>query len=388
MSKGNVLILGNSGVGKSTLINAIYKSNVAEVANATTEGVTKKLQVYDKKSMPFRLIDTVGFEPGFLRNFFIIREVKQYTKNIAKKDNNQEYINMIWFCIDGTSPRLFNKTINDFIGAIKGWKSIPIIIVITKSYSSEDTKANINVVKSVVEKRKINDRVVGIIPVVAEQYVIDDGIYKEPFGLDKLIECTNNNMPEGMRAAKRDVESFILEKKNMSAHVSIFLSTTAGIAVCAIPLPLPDAAPLTAIEGFEIETIANIYGLKEQFKKTGIMQYIIEAGTIAIVGKQLANILKAIPGINLAASVINSIVGGSIVAVIGKVTQYSCEQVYRGDRTIDDVDWIKKLVDNEFSKGIQSKFKVIAEKIQDSDSIGPKEIAGIIIAELLKKDEN
>lgn len=387
MNKGNVLILGNSGVGKSTLINAIYKSNVAEVANATTEGVTKKLQIYDKESMPFRLIDTVGFEPGFFRNFLIIRKVKLYTKNVAKKNNSKEYINMIWFCIDGTSPRLFNKTINDFIGAIKGWKSIPIIIVITKSYSSEDTKANVNVVKSVIEKRRINDRVVGIIPVVAEQYIIDEGIYKEPFGLDELIKCTNDNMPEGMRAAKRDVESFILEKKNMSANVSIFLSTTAGIAVCAIPLPLPDAAPLTAIEGFEIETIAGIYGLKEEYKKTGIMQYIIEAGAIAIVGKQIANILKAIPGINLAASVINSIVGGSIVAVIGKVTQYSCEQVYKGDKTIDDVDWIKKLIDNEFSKSIQNKFKGIAERVQDMDEISPKEIAGIIIEELIKKDD-
>ena len=115
------------------------------------------------------------------------------------------------------------------------------------------------------------------------------------------------------------------------------------------------------------------------------MQYIIEAGAIAVVGKQLANILKAIPGINLAASVINSIVGGSIVAVIGKVTQYSCEQVYRGDRTIDDVDWIKKLVDNEFSKGIQSKFKVIAEKIQDIDGANPKEIASIIFDAIFNK---
>lgn len=154
MEKGNILILGNSGVGKSTLINAIYKSNVAAVAKATTEGVTKKLKVYERESMPFRLIDTIGFEPGLFRNFLIKREVKQYTKNIAKGNNDQEYINMIWFCIDGTSPRLFNKTIDDFIGAIKGWETIPICIVITKSYSSLDTEANINVVKDAIKKKK------------------------------------------------------------------------------------------------------------------------------------------------------------------------------------------------------------------------------------------
>lgn len=385
MDKGNILILGNSGVGKSTLINSIFKSDVAEVAKAVREGVTKKIQVYEKEEMPFKLIDTVGFEPSFFRNFRIIREVKRYTNSVAKENNNSEYINMIWFCIDGTSPRLFDKTIDDFIGAIKGWKSIPICIVITKSYSSQDTKANIDVVKKAIERRKISSRVVGIIPVVAEQYVIDDGIYKEPFGLEELITCTNNNMPEGFRAAKRDVESFILEKKNVWAYTSISLSTVGGIAVCAIPIPLPDAIPLTGIESFEVETIASIYGLKNQFKKAGVIQYIIEGGAIAIVGKQIAVALKAIPGINLGAVVINSIVGGSIVATIGKVTQYACEQVYKGDKTIDDVDWIKKALDNEFSKGLQSKIKIIGERLKDSDGSNPKEIASIIIEELFKK---
>lgn len=385
MNKGNILILGNSGVGKSTLINAIFKSNMAEVAKAVREGVTKRIKVYDKEEMPFKLIDTVGFEPGLLRNWRIIHEVNLYTKSIAKKNNSDEYINMIWFCIDGTSPRLFDKTINDFIGAIKGWKSIPICIVITKSYSKNDMNANIAVVKSAIERRKINERVVGIIPVVAEQYIIDDGIYKEPFGLEELISCTNNNLPEGLRAAKRDVEHFILEKKNVTAYTSITLSTIGAATICAIPIPLPDAIPLTALESFEVETIANIYGLKDSFKKTGIIQYIIEGGAIAFTGKQLTNILKAVPGINFGAIVINSVVGASIVATIGKVTQAACEQVYRGDKTIDEVDWIKKLLDSELSKGLQNKIKNIGEKLKDNENMNPKEIAGIIVSELTKK---
>ena len=385
MNKGNILILGNSGCGKSTLINSIFESDMAETARGVREGVTKKIQVYEKEGMPFSLIDTIGFEPGILRNWNIIREVKKYTKNIAKVDNNAEYVNMIWFCIDGTSPRLFDKTIDNFVGAIKGWKSIPICIVITKSYSAEDTKGNIAVVKSAIERRKIKDRVVGLIPVVAARYVIDDNVSKEPFGLEELIECTNKNLPEGIRAAKRDVESFILERKNFWAHTVIVGAVGSGAAVCAIPIPMPDAVPLTAIESFEVESIAGIYGLKEQFRKAGVVQYIVEAGAIAIVGKSIAQALKAIPGINLATSIINSIVGGSIVATIGKVTQCVCEQVYVGEKTIDDTDWIKKLLDNEFSKGIQSRVKVIGERLKDNDNNNPKEIASIIIEEMFRK---
>ena len=387
MDKGNVLIMGNSGVGKSTLINAIFESDVAQTANAQTEGVTKRIQVYDKEGMPFRLIDTIGFEPGFLRNFSIKRAVKRYTQSIAKSDNNEEYINMIWFCIDGTSPRLFDKTINDFIGAIKGWRTIPICVVITKSYSSKDTKENVETVRKAIEKRHISSRVVDIIPVVALPYVIDEGVFKESFGIDKLIECTNNNMPEGMRAAKRDVEAFILDRKNMFAHIVISVSTLSGVGVCAVPLPIPDAAPLTAIESAEVVGIAKIYGLENDFKSKGIVQYFIEGGAIAIAGKQIAVILKAIPGVALSATVINSIVGGSIIAVIGKVAQYSCEQIYLGNKTVDEADWIKNMLENEFSKGIQNKLKRITERIQDADGIKPKEIANIIIEEIFKKND-
>ena len=387
MRKGNVLVLGNSGAGKSTLINAVFQSELAETASGRTEGVTKRLKVYEKESMPFNLIDTVGFEPGFLRNYLIVREVKHFFKKVAKKNNQQEYVNMIWFCIDGTSPRLFDKTINDFIGAIKGWNSVPICIVITKAYSSEDTKLNEEVVKKVIEKRRINNRVVGIIPVVAKPYVIDDNKFKEPFGLEKLIECTNTNMPEGFVAAKNDVERFILEKKRTMANAVVSLSTIAGASVCALPFPIPDAAPLTAIERGEVMLISKIYGLDKDFGDKKVAQYLIELGSIAAIGKQVTMILKAIPGINLGAIAINTIVGGTIVASIGKVAQFSCEEVYLGNKTVDDLDWIKKLLESEFSKGIQGKFKDIAERIRDADSMTAKEIASIIIEEFFKKDK-
>lgn len=60
MNKGNVLVIGNSGVGKSTLINAVLVEQVAKTSWGT-EGTTKGLKIYEKERVPFRIIDTAGF---------------------------------------------------------------------------------------------------------------------------------------------------------------------------------------------------------------------------------------------------------------------------------------------------------------------------------------
>lgn len=44
--KGNVLVLGNSGVGKSTLINAVIGDTVAKTSFGT-RGTTSELAVYE-----------------------------------------------------------------------------------------------------------------------------------------------------------------------------------------------------------------------------------------------------------------------------------------------------------------------------------------------------
>ena len=66
MQKGNVLVIGNSGVGKSTLINAVLGDDRAETGWGTA-GTTSELKIYENSNLPFRVIDSIGFEPSFLK---------------------------------------------------------------------------------------------------------------------------------------------------------------------------------------------------------------------------------------------------------------------------------------------------------------------------------
>lgn len=49
MKKGNVLVIGNSGVGKSTLINAVLGEDRA-AAEWCSNGKTKKLEIYENNT--------------------------------------------------------------------------------------------------------------------------------------------------------------------------------------------------------------------------------------------------------------------------------------------------------------------------------------------------
>ena len=141
MERGNVLVIGNSGVGKSTLINSVLGENMA-VTSIGTEGTTKHLKLYDHPDVPFRLIDTAGFEPSFFKKRLAVGAVKKWSKDSAKKGNINSSINVIWFCVDGMSSKLFPDTLKCLSEATAMWKTVPVIVVITKSFSQLEKQKN------------------------------------------------------------------------------------------------------------------------------------------------------------------------------------------------------------------------------------------------------
>ena len=58
----NVVIVGKTGVGKSTLVNAIFREDLA--TTGTGRPVTQRMCRYTKKDVPLAIYDTKGFELG------------------------------------------------------------------------------------------------------------------------------------------------------------------------------------------------------------------------------------------------------------------------------------------------------------------------------------
>jgi len=363
MERGNVLVIGNSGVGKSTLINAVLGEERAETGWGT-KGTTKELAIYTSEKIPFRIIDTLGFEPSFIKEFKAINAVKKWSKVSAKEGHEDNQINVIWFCVEGTSSKLFPKTLKDLSKATAMWETVPVIVVITKSYSVPEREQNIEMVNNAFAKQKrYSKNLRKVIPVVASTYVLNDNAYAAPEGITELIDATNELMPEGIKAGEIDIAAFKLNRKRAMAHGITGVSTTAAVVVGAVPIPFPDAIILTPVEVALVNAIAQIYGISKNEDSKQFFNSIVEVGTVSMAAKAAINALKLIPGVNLGASVLNAIIAGSIVAALGGGTAYAFEQVYLGKKSVADIDWVKKVIESKFSSQLTDIVKTVVEKI-------------------------
>lgn len=370
------MVIGNSGVGKSTLINAVLGEKKAK-ANWGGRGTTDKLEVYESEAIPFRLIDTVGFEPSFLRAHKAINLVKKWSKQSAKNGKVDNPISVIWFCVDGVAAKLFPETIEHLSKATAMWESVPVIVVITKSFSQPDRAKNIEMIQNAFAKQKRAKNLRKVIPVVAETYVLNETAFAPPEGIAELIGATNELMPEGIKAGIRDINRFILNRKRGLAQGLIGAATAAAVTVGAVPIPLADATILTPLEVGEINALAGIYGIHKNEESNQFLNSIVEVGTVSVAAKTAISALKAIPGINVAASVLNAVIAGSIVAAIGEGSVYAFEKVYLGEKSLEDIDWVKKVMESKLTSQFLEKVQEAVGKITKSGN--PKDIAKIIL---------
>lgn len=343
--KINVLILGTSGCGKSTLINSILEVNDAPTGNGAA--VTKDIKVYQNDSVPFRMIDTVGFEYGFLKQNKIKHDLASFSKEGVKSKDVEKLIHMIWFCISGTSKRISPDVLSYIRTVSKDWENAPLFIVLTKSYSEVEIEENVNMVKAEISNYNLSHKrnpilVKEIIPIVAMPYKIDEATVVPQRGLETLIEKTNIYAPEARKIANSAIKELDLKIKQTSSNTVVIASTTAAATVGAAPIPAPDATVLVPLQMAMMHRLSKIYGLEEKSYTNDIIDMVIKIGATTMAGKALLQGIKMIPGLNIAGAVLNATVAGVITFAAGEVAQAMFEKTYTGE--IDtNVDWEKEI---------------------------------------------
>lgn len=369
MQKINVLVFGNSGVGKSTLINAVCKSDQAETGIG--KSVTKEMKIYENEEIQFRLIDTMGLDYNFRNRLKINSDIKKWTKLSVKDEKQDRYIHAIWYCLDATSRRIFDDNLKALSRIAKMWKNVPVIVVFTKSISEAEIPENEEMFRKAIDEYKdkqLNIR--GIVSVLAEPYRIDETSVIVPRGLEQLIEKTNDIVPAACKLNKEAVENLKWKLKRSNARTLTAVASAASATVGAVPIPMPDALVLVPIQHKLALEIGKNYGMsRENDRANQIGEIIVRTGLTTTLAKTILSALKGIPGLNIAAAVLNAVVAGVMTAVVGEITTEVMEMAAKGKIDPEDLDWIGKFAESEFHKKIGKYIRNFEKNLKEGKKI-------------------
>lgn len=330
----NIIVAGKTGVGKSTLINAVFKDNLAETGIG--KPVTDHMRMISKKDMPLTIYDTRGFELG--------KEVQEDVKNeimdtirkgLAQKDINKA-IHCIWYCINTASNRVEPEEIKWLRELSKENEvtQVPIIIVLTQSIS----KKNAQTLRNLLLDENLD--VIQIIPVLAQDYEIDEEYTAKAFGLDVLIKIMGEALPSELIETLHHVQIVSLEEKKKYCHSIVATAALAAAGEGAAPIPFADSALLIPTQVGMIAGITVAFGFDvNKSILTALVSSTIGSGGATILGKTVvSNILKMIPGAGtIVGGAISAGTAGVITTALGEAYIALMEQVFKGEMNINDI---------------------------------------------------
>lgn len=303
----NVLIAGQTGVGKSTLVNAVFHGQLAKTGQG--EPVTKETRKYTKKGIPLAIYDTRGLELREYRQLF--EELEKFVCRSKDSKDARHHIHVAWICVaeDGRRVQEAEIELHRMLA-----EHMPMLGVITKARNDQGFKAEVQRLlpqtKNVVRVRALHER-------------LDDGHEIPSMGLTELVEATMELIPDAFQRAFAAAQKVSIDLKKNAAHKVVSGAATAAAAVGAVPIPASDALALGPIQIGMLAGISKVFGigLSPEFLGTLVAAMVGTVGATFAGRAIVSTLLKLIPGVG-------SVAGGFIAATTAATITTTLGELY------------------------------------------------------------
>ncbi|EPC7542696.1 GTPase [Morganella morganii] len=319
--KFNIILFGATGVGKSSLVNAVFGEEIVKsgVGKPVTQHLTKI--IVPKKGLV--LWDTKGIESKDYEE-----TINQLKKEIKSSFDGYSHLDDVphlgWMCIDASGARVEPRDI-ELIGILKEYE-IPIVVVFTKTLE-EDTDEFVHAAITEINKHHGDYVANNYVKVNSKDRKIGNYIVAVS-GLDYLVDLSFKCLPDAKKGAKQALKKAQmvminerLEAMKEGARNVVHGASFAAGAVGATPIPGSDAPLIAAVQS------AMIYKINAEFEldtststTTSVVAGILGVTAIAQVGKAVvSNALKFIPGVGtFLGGVISATTAGALTQAVGQ----------------------------------------------------------------------
>ena len=304
MGSVNILVAGQTGVGKSTLINAVFGEQFAKTAAGRP--VTQTAEWFSSESVPLRILDTRGLEAKDYEE--TLQMMRSEIEHLRRQKDERDQLHMGWVCISSPSSRVQDAEVD--IVRILNKYDIPAIVVLTKDDDDEEFAA---IVGQIMTERRAE--VASIVPVRALSKP-----KRASAGLEDLVAATYKALPQAHRSAFAASQKINRDMNKSAAEDYVTAAASAAAAAAVIPVPFSDLVTLAPIQASMLVGISNAFGLA--FEKPQVMQLISTVlGCLAIsqVGQwAVGTALKFIPGPgSILGAALNATVAGAMTKTLG-----------------------------------------------------------------------
>ena len=334
LKKLNIIVVGKSGVGKSTLINSLFRDKIAETGLGRP--ITTEIRKIEKKDYPMAIYDTPGFELSEGQQAKVKEEIIELIhKGLATGDINNA-IHCIWYCINVGGNRTFDQTeinwLKELIEKNKVTK-VPIIVVLTQACPKTKGKQ----MQTLVEKENLD--IIKVIPVLAQDMDFDGEYVAKAYGLDQLVDIMSEALPEELQDTLQNVQKASLKSKKKRSRAVVAAASAVAFGEGFIPIPFSDAAVLIPTQITMIASITTNFGMS--ISKSVIMSFISStigtAGTTILGKSMVSNLFKLIPGVGTG---VGGMISGStaslLTTALGEAYIKFMEMIYKGELKKED----------------------------------------------------